>query len=69
MDDMGANGGGDMSWRSEAPQVDPVSHGASTGVGEDIPMPDEPPFYDDHGAPPPDDYGPRGATVEPITDR
>ncbi len=62
-------GVGGTTWRNEAPQVDPVSHGVSTGVGEDIPLPDEPPFDDDHGAPPPDDYGHQGATVEPITDR
>ena len=46
--------------------VDPITAAASTGVGEDIPLPEEPPM-DDRQLPSPDEEGPAATTVDPVT--
>ena len=51
---------------SEAVAVDPIAEAASTGVGEDIPLPQEPPA-DEEPPPPPGEAGPAATTVDPIT--
>jgi hypothetical protein len=65
----GMDSGGDFGpagRQTEAAAVDPIADTASTGVGEEIPLPDEPPA-DDHQLPPPEAAGPSATTVDPIT--
>ena len=68
--DGGLEGGGQVFGtavgHSEAVAVDPIAEAASTGVGEDIPLPQEPPA-DDEEPPPPGEAGPAATTVDPIT--
>jgi hypothetical protein len=47
--------------------VEPITHAATAGGDEQIPLPPEPPPLDDE--PPPDHEGPSPATVDPITGR
>jgi hypothetical protein len=47
--------------------VDPITHAATGGRDEQLPLPPEPPPLDDE--PPPDHEGPSPATVDPITGR
>nr|WP_225952743.1 hypothetical protein [Mycobacterium sp. OAS707] len=62
----GVQGFGAAVGHSEAVVVDPIAEGASTGVGEDIPLPQEPPA-DEEPPPPPGEAGPAATTVDPIT--
>ncbi|AGB26969.1 hypothetical protein Mycsm_06865 (plasmid) [Mycobacterium sp. JS623] len=50
---------------AEVVTVEPIGDTASTGVGEDIPLPQEPP--EDHLLPPPDEADASPTTVDPIT--
>jgi hypothetical protein len=51
---------------TDALPVDPITEMASTGVGEDIPLPPQPPVEE---PPPPDPDEPPATTVDPITAR
>jgi hypothetical protein len=60
------DGGAGQTEAAEVESVDPIADPASTGVGQDIPVPDEPPA-DDHQLPPPEAVGPVATSVDPIT--
>ena len=60
------DGGPDGGVQASGGAVDPIAEAASTGVGEDIPLPQEPPA-DEEPPPPPGEAGPAATTVDPIT--
>ncbi|MBP1823180.1 hypothetical protein [Mycobacterium sp. OAE908] len=64
--DCGVQAFGPAVGHSEAVAVEPIAEGASTGVGEDIPLPQEPPA-DEEPPPPPGEAGSAATTVDPIT--